>query len=277
MIKIFYPEASILQKWVKYLYIQKNTTELQKFLVFPNIGSAITIYENAHFEKIKDQQFIAQKTDSTETVLHLMRIDPVQITDVGKLEKISIVFHPLGINQFINVNLIDLLGAHDKSCIPITFRNFAELKHALKCDDDESKKIKAVEKLLVENFVGMREPIVQAAVAELSRDEEKFSIAAICKKINVSLRTLNRLFNRHLCISPSQFRSIHQFRHSLAIKLSNEKSQLGDVAFQSNYYDASYLIKMYKKFTGLNPRPFFREINADAENNYIYKKISSKQ
>jgi len=257
MIKVFYPENEILKRWIKYFYQQTNPTAQQRFVVFPNIGSAITIYENAQFSKIAEQQFVAKEANNLQAVLHLMRTDPVEITDIGILKKISIVFKPLGINQFIKTNLQELFDGHDRSYVPINLKGLTS--------DPAS-----IEKMLLDNYVSFSNPVMEQAVMALSDVHRAAGIPELCRKLNTSVRSLNRLFSQHLCISPVQFRNICQFRHSLQLKLADKKTGLYDLAQESNVYDEAYLIKMYRKFTGLNPKKFFGNIKVDADSNYVY-------
>lgn len=98
------------------------------------------------------------------------------------------------------------------------------------------------------------------------------SIEDIASKFSVSSRTLDRVFKKHLGVSPVGFRKIARFRHSLKNKIFHSKfNSLTKIGYESNFYDQSYFNKVYKNLTGQNPKAFFNSIDKLADDRLIFK------
>ncbi len=114
------------------------------------------------------------------------------------------------------------------------------------------------------------EAILQKAINLLSDFDIEYSIEEIAKRLCMNNRSFNRMFNKHLGISPIGFRKIARFRHSLKNKLFKDQFKtLTEIGYESNYYDQSYFHKMYKKITGQNPFKFFSSIEKLADDQLI--------
>ena len=97
-------------------------------------------------------------------------------------------------------------------------------------------------------------------------------MADILNQINIPARTLNRRFREVIGVSPIEFRRIAQFRHSLNNKLfESQLKKLTAIGYESNFYDQSYFIKMYKKLTGSNPKAFFNAIEKLGDDKLIFQ------
>ena len=109
----------------------------------------------------------------------------------------------------------------------------------------------------------------------LSDLENDYSINEIAGALSINTRKLNRLFDAHLGINPIAFKKIIRFRHSLKNKLfSSHFKTLTEIGYESNFYDQSYFVKIYKNLTGKNPSKFFNSIEKLADNQLIFEFIN---
>lgn len=74
--------------------------------------------------------------------------------------------------------------------------------------------------------------------------------------LNISERSLERLFKEHIGISPKFFSRIMRFQSSLDLYRNNAFSSFTDLTYQSDYFDQSHLIREFKEFTGVSPKSF---------------------
>ena len=115
---------------------------------------------------------------------------------------------------------------------------------------------------------------MQTALNQLTNFENETSIEEIAQSLSLNIRTFNRLFHRHFGISPVAFRKIARFRHSMKNKLFSDKFKtLTEIGYESNFYDQSYFINIYKNLTGNNPSKFFESIEKLADDRLIFKFI----
>lgn len=280
MYDVYLPTTELLRKYVQFIYCYSNPLPEKQFSAVPFIGAAITVFENSRFSEDRHRLFCAEPHTHTTVMLHVMRPDPVEVLVKGPVNAFLIMFTPLGINHFIKQPLVEFLTLHNRSVIP--FHDYAEgytdLVTQLQLTACTQEKLQHIEQFLLRNYHAFQNELLYQAVAFLSDAESTDSIHRICRKIGASERTLNRLFQKYLCVSPIQFRNICRFRSSLGLKIKKEIS-ICELALESNYTDHAYLVRVYKKFTGFSPKEIFKRFKSNHENylfNIIQQRLSEK-
>jgi len=202
---------------------------------------------------------------------------PLLVQLKGSLDKITILFKPLGLNHFIQNSLIKVAGTpsqvftdwyNDKNC-----ESFLDTFYGI---NDNTERITVLENYLLSIYRLLHEEaILQQAINLLTDFNFEYSIEEIAKRICMNVRSFNRMFIKHLGISPVGFRKIARFRHSIKNRLfNNQLKTLTEIGYESNYYDQSYFHKMYKKLTEQNPRKFFSSIEKLADEQLIFKFVN---
>jgi AraC-like DNA-binding protein len=79
------------------------------------------------------------------------------------------------------------------------------------------------------------------------------SIKRLADQIQLSERTLQRLFKEHVGVSPKQFAKIIQFQSSLKGITQCGLQKLTDVVYEHGYADQSHFIRDFKKYTSTKP------------------------
>jgi AraC-like DNA-binding protein len=83
-------------------------------------------------------------------------------------------------------------------------------------------------------------------------------LSEIQKDLCITERTLQRMFEKNIGVSPNQFRKIHQFNQAFR-QLKNRKFQnLSDIAYHNDYADQSHYIRAFKEFTNITPGGYMR-------------------
>ena len=267
----YYPANERLKKYVKYISFYRSDDNEREILVFPNSGAAVALHKEHGFIFQEKNVYRSVNMPGNDTqLLHINRIDPVKVIDKGLRESITIVFNPLGVNHFIRGDLAELVKANNGDPSFITrlpfFNGFAKMVFA---ENSIGSMLMQVEKFLLSKLTEINIPFVAEAIVLLTDLDHLYSIPDICKHIGTSPRNLTRLFNKHICLSPVEFRNVYQFRYSLNKKVeSGSRITFKDIGYESNYTHSSYMIRMYKKYTGLNPSAFFNRLSV--EGNYVY-------
>jgi len=274
MREFYYPDRAELKKHVKYIsFHTPDDNERQEFFVFPNHGTAIALHRDLRFELCEKNTYKCVSTPGIFIqLLHINRIDPVKVVDTIKKENITIVFNPSGVNHYIWGNLSDLVNGNqgDPSYIPLenffSYHDFSKNVFSIRSREEQ---LNFIWDYLLKKYSGVEIPMVEEAVSLLTDIDQSHSIAGICSRLGTSPRNLTRLFNKHICLSPVEFRNVFQFRYSLEKKLEKgNKILYKDVSYESNYATSSYMIRMYKKYTGLNPSSFFDKVSIEGK--YVF-------
>jgi AraC-like DNA-binding protein len=280
-VQTYYPQNFLLRKYISYYYfLETNSPQFNStYYAFPNILNSLNIYKHAK-SVIDGHTVVTQNHPNNKYLLTVQgRYDqPLFVQLRGILNKITIVFKPLGLNCFIRKPFSDVANKPTqffkewdcKEKYPLFLDGF------FNCPTREQQ-IQTLESYLLSVYKPIeQENILTYAIDQLSNFEEQIPISEVARDIDINERTFNRLFEKHLGISPIKYRKIARFRHSLTNKISNEKfKRLTEIGYASNFYDQSYFIKVYNKLAGSNPKAFFKSINKMADDNLIFQFISN--
>ncbi|NIC04840.1 helix-turn-helix domain-containing protein [Billgrantia bachuensis] len=95
---------------------------------------------------------------------------------------------------------------------------------------------------------------LMASLGWLQRHHGQGSIAALVDELPFGQRRLERLFQRHVGLSPKRYARLLRVAHSRElIKQSGATTSLTDTAFAVGYFDQSHFIHDFKAVTGFTP------------------------
>jgi len=92
------------------------------------------------------------------------------------------------------------------------------------------------------------------------------SLPEIHSALDLSERSLERIFKTDIGISPKLFARITRFQSSLNHLRSQKFDSLTDVALSNWFYDQSHYIREFKEFSGVTPKQFLRQAHEQAVN-----------
>ncbi|MBS1795251.1 MAG: helix-turn-helix transcriptional regulator [Acidobacteria bacterium] len=84
-------------------------------------------------------------------------------------------------------------------------------------------------------------------------------VEQLAGKLGISSRHLEKLFRRHVGISPKSFAGIVRFQNGLRLLQSGRNDSLTEVACAADYYDQSHFIHSVKNYSGMTPSRLKRE------------------
>jgi len=110
------------------------------------------------------------------------------------------------------------------------------------------------QRMSLRSRLGVSHPKLLSSVSIMEENlEEPISHKELSKKANVSLRQLERLFNKYLSCTPNQYYLKLRLERSRNLLLQTSMSILS-VALASGFSSASHFSKRYKFFYGMSPR-----------------------
>jgi AraC-like DNA-binding protein len=82
----------------------------------------------------------------------------------------------------------------------------------------------------------------------------KITVDYLAKRHHVTNRTLERMFNEHMGISPKEFIKVIRFQQVLKrIRKKDVKESLSQLAYEMGYYDQAHLANEVKRYSGFDP------------------------
>lgn len=276
-ISTFYPQHALLQQHIEYYYFLKaDSPDFQTtYYAFPNINIPLSLHRSALY-KIKDHytKVEAVKNGLPAALVQRSFQEPLLVSLQGPIDKVTISFKPFGISSFINRPFSEIAPADSQA-----FGAWEQLPayHQLQINffatDDNEERVALLEDFLLSTYTpSSANTQMKQAIGLLCDFEEQHSIEEIAEQLQLSTRSFNRLFLKHMSISPVAWKKIARFRHSLENKLFNKQfKKLTEIGYDSNFYDQSYFIKFYKNLTGSNPTAFFKSIDKLADDRLIFR------
>ncbi len=261
----------LLKNYIEKMWIFESSGKMSlddMKLVVPNGNIKLTVsYKNGIVAAMNGKTFASKEHDITLTGL----IDVPVILDVDKdvaTETIGIEFSPQGAYRFFHLafnhiqnqiySLNDLLGNIGK-----------QLTEQINNATSVQQKTGLLQQFLLKQLSLQDEDLIfEYCVEKIISSKGKVTVKELEKKTGYSSRWLNMKFNNNLGISPKNLSSIIRFRqYYQSFIIGNERSFFKN-DFYELYYDQSHFIKHFKRFTGLSPAKFEKQINNFGESYY---------
>jgi AraC-like DNA-binding protein len=274
-----YPISPLLQQNIYCYYIIEGTGADFKnsHYSFPHTLNALSIYNNGIFynEGYRIKTIGSADTYAPFCVLQGKCLRPLLVDMEGPLSRITILFKPLGLNNFIKPLLGEVMLTQPTLFTQWESKSFDDtLRYLFAATRDLKARTSSLEEFLLSIYKPVNIPILVNALDHLSDFDNEKSVETIAKLNDMPLRSFNRLFKAHLGVSPVVHRQIARFRHSLESKMfESQYKKLTDIGYNSNFYDQSYFTKLYKQLSGSSPKIFFKAIEQVGDSRLVFRYI----
>ncbi|MFD2920367.1 helix-turn-helix domain-containing protein [Terrimonas rubra] len=269
----FQPQRDILKKHIAYFYFDQadDAGFEKKYSFFPHTYSTLSFYKNAVIEQNHDLYNIECGKGNSLLQLLTRQQSIKTVKQEGRLDKIGIVFYPLGLNHFIREDYHVLAKEDVQPFLPANAHQWEDMSGQCFAAADINDKITILETFLAAQYREKDFEHLYTAVELLGNVTEQETIQAVAAKAFMSPRNLNRLFQKELAMTPEIFRVISRFRYIMQQKAVLKRDQnLTQLAYESGYFDQASLTKTFKRFTSLSPRQFFEHCTLVGENGTVW-------
>lgn len=82
------------------------------------------------------------------------------------------------------------------------------------------------------------------------------SLQSVADKVNISLRTLSRLFAAHLNISPARYLNALRMERARALLMLHPKKNVKEIAYELNFSSPALFSESFRKFYGAPPHTY---------------------
>jgi AraC-like DNA-binding protein len=247
-LKSFLPPVSVAE-FVSSILVLENFDFKEEFILplYAN-GSPTIIFQTAN--PIKGDKTIGNLTLYGQTVL------PDELIFNSSFLLIAYFLYPHSLTSLFNIKASELTN---------DFMSLANIRQA--------KAINLNEQLLNESTLNGRMHLINQFIVDLAKKStvdnsktifvtnelmitETASLTDIKRKLNTSERTLERLFDNNVGVSPNMFKRICQFHKAFQQLNKYNFTKLTDVAYGNGFADQSHFIRVFKEFTGLTPSEY---------------------
>ncbi len=184
------------------------------------------------------------------------------IEPVGNVNSFAICFYPYGFANFVSTPLEDLVDV--ETPIENLFGEIPakELEQKIIQATGTQERIEIIETFLLNklNQNTTIENLVKTTVDSLLATNGSNPIHQILKDDLSKRRQLERNFRKQIGISPKQLGKVLRLQTALKMLL-NDKENLTNIAYESEYFDQAHFIKDFKEFIGITPKEFLGNEN----------------
>ena len=263
------PNSELLRSCIAFYYFDESNEESAKksYIYYPHFNNGLSIY--------RDSRIILKHPYATETIPEPDYYGfgySKLITNAAHAElhapfsRIVVVFQPLGLNHFLK----GYLSEYVQHPIHVDFEVFqVSMRPILDSIFDAStiqEKVSLLDSYFLSEYKGFNDEKMVEAMKLLFVDDAKYSVELLAEELEVSRKTLLRMFRKHQNCSVIDYIKLLQFRKSIVLfQKTNDKTKLTDLALGTDYYDQSDFINHFKKITGFNPKSFFKNLSIVSE------------
>jgi AraC-like DNA-binding protein len=248
----FKPKNELIKKYVDYYYLDiKPNNEINEFQCFPHFNNTISLYVS-HIRSEKEE-IVFDETANALQIFTPVRQKLLNVKQLGKVYRIVIVFHPLGIQQFYkDLNFADYITSFEFFKQSQLNEMFSTIHPEILTD--------LLDTFLERKFKHFENSILDQSIQYIFNNCENFMVADLSATIGISRQHLNRNFQSFLGVSVKKFHEIVLFRKTVNNKLFEDPNRnFTELAYEFNYNDQSHLNKAYKNFTENSPKSFFNK------------------
>ncbi|WP_419701988.1 helix-turn-helix domain-containing protein [Mucilaginibacter sp. NFX135] len=249
------PHPTILN-YVSHIVVIENNNIYHE-AILPLIANG---YPSITFQITDTGLSISNNKKMDSLVLYGQNIKPIELHTRGYVIIIAYFLYPHMLKALFGIDAKELTN------ISIDL-NYSEPARSMSLQEQLLNTISLDKRLqLMNNYVlkladrykpGINNTISFAAQA-IQKSRGLISLTHVQQEFFVTERTLQRMFELHVGVSPKTFSRICQFHYALQQLSQNQFTGMTDIAFESGYADQSHLIRTFKEFTNYTPLEYFK-------------------
>jgi len=248
--KVFYPKpADRISSYIQSILVIEDTQVKRPFLMplFAN-GTPALMFSTA---------VTRIGSISQNLILFGQTINPGQLLIEDDFKMIVYFLKPFALGSLFNISACELTDqpigmdlVSGKSELEERLLNATTTNHILQLMDDYLfAKIRSVR---------TEDKRLQHAAEKIAAVSDKNVLTAVQKDLYVTERTFQRMFERHIGLSPNLFRRVNQFNRAFRQINEDRFVDLSSVAYQNDYADQSHFIRVFKEFTHCTPSGYLQ-------------------
>lgn len=169
----------------------------------------------------------------------------------GNTETLAIILKPIAIKAAFGADAIDFTNSYQ--CLDWVSTNFSA--HLLPYHTLQQN-LQLIYTLLYRNYQkylsGVNANVLQA-LHLIKQADGNVSIRHLSNQMNISERTLQRLFISQVGLSPKLFARIQRFQKIVTLLKTQDAYTLTRLSHAFDYADQSHFIREFKEFSGFTP------------------------
>jgi len=266
MYEVFKPKSELLKEYITEINVLKEKSSYPKeYFAFPHNVSSIVFFKDVEI-KYSNHLLEINKTQTKNAPIIIIGkyVEPLLVKYNDYVKEIAVNFSSTGINYFFDVEFNDIAR------LPIQVLNNNQLKEfsILLFNTNENERITEIERFFKQRFIKKDLQLIEKIIRTVENDK-LIKFKDISKALDISARSLNRLFHKYIGCSPKDYKKIIRFRS--AIKDYNKKGlNLTEMCLKNDYYDSPHFTREFKKLTNMTPKNYFQHLTLESAKEFPY-------
>jgi len=259
----FATPSKILAPYIKRYWAIENTLEKDEKCIqriTPTGLTELLLYFTPRPKVLNSNKYL-----SDNVALYGHQNDFYDIELTGSLSVFSIVFQPQGLMRFFGFPLHEICNQN----VPLQYINGQagrDLEDAMGEAATFPQRVSIAEtyllNLLKSEFADFEFRRISRIVELIKQTYGSVSINQMASEACLCRKQFERIFAKHIGISPKQYLKIIRFQYAIFQKQRNPQMNMDNLSFESGYFDASHFINDFKSLSGMTPKQYFTEDEA---------------
>jgi AraC-like DNA-binding protein len=253
--QIIIPQLSI-SKYVSSILVIENYNQQNNFIVplYAN-GSPTLVFNTA--------KATTNNTNVNHLTLYGQTITPSELSIPNDFTLIAYFLYPNALTSLFGIDANELT---DKS-LELTFLKQAKtysLQEQLLNTPTLQFRLELLNNFiekLAENAISVDRK-TEFATKIIHKSAGQVSLKNIQYELGVTERTLQRIFETNVGISPKMYCRVCQFQSAFQEINRISFSKIGDIAYESGFADQSHFIRVFKEFTNHTPKAYLQNLKS---------------
>lgn len=265
-VDFYKPKNMFLRDYIEgyYFFSEDRKSKPVSYFTFPNNFCILSIYQNTEEYFSKNQYLVkSSKQKNVVSSLFTRYSKPLEIIYENLVNEITIYFKPIKINHFIEDSKIFEQGQISNF---IPFPDFKEkIELIFNLYHDRDNQIQLLEDYLLSKFLKKDLSLAEQILSDVNNG---LKLEYIAEKYNFTRQHISKIFLKNVGKTMSEYKKIQRFRNALTYQ--KRSTNLTDLSNDGLYFDQSHFIKHFKELTDKKPSDFFKIVETDKENVWLY-------
>ena len=164
----------------------------------------------------------------------------------------GVVLFPFALRAFSNIPMKLLTGKEVR--FGDLFPDFGDIEERMALAPGNEARVQLLDRTflaLLKSERGRHYESIRSALGMIEGSRALITEESIVDALEVSERTLQRIFDDYIGLTPHEFLQLRRINH--AIDSLKGTSRLTDIALDADFYDQAHFIKTFKSITGYTP------------------------
>lgn len=265
------PRHPLVKEIIDNYYFQRVLIDdfQQSYIYYPNFGHCINVYLGASVEWDDSKRVLrSAHPEEGHCILTTTYQHSRMVQMYGKQVKLGIIFKPLGLNYLLEPSIAKWCK-ETVARLDVLEPTFLTLARKVMTYPNLNQRADILDNFFLRHYRPFTEDRIKQAVSLVFEHRTGITAKDIAQQLDISRKTLLRLFHKHIGYAYRDFSAVVKFRLALNQYMTQSgQTKLFDLAFDNAYFDHAHLVHHFQDVAGLSPSTLFKGLRVRTDGIY---------